>query len=176
MLIAGISSGWMASGRGKWKEWFWLNLFGLLGHVMPIKPTVFDFRRGAPFIANTRLQMVDHLREQSAGRRPPGMITIQMLGSSDGVVAPNESLDFNSNTALDQQVFILEVPLSDHVSILDVSIDPNNAANEKRRNLLRAALYGEVNGQGNGAVPAPSLLSVARDWHELDDLMPRKIL
>ena len=174
VLIAGISSGWRTSGRQRWKEWLWLNFFGLLGHLMPIKPTVFDFRRGAPFIANTRLQMVDHLREQSAGRRPRGMITIQMLGSSDGIVAPNESLDFNSYNALDQQLFILEVPLSDHVSILDVSIDdPDNVANKNRRNLLRAALYGQVNGTGDSAKPAPPLLEVARDWHELDDHLPR---
>lgn len=173
VLIAGISSGWMSSGRERWMEWLWLNFFGLLGHLMPIKPSVFDFRRGAPFIANTRLQMVDHLREQSAGRRPRNMITIQMLGSSDGIVAPNESLDFNSDNALDHQLFILEVPFSDHVRILDVAIDPNKPANEKRRNMLRAALYGAVNGQGNGVVAAPSLLSVARDWHQLDDHMPR---
>ena len=63
VLIAGISSGWKTSGREAWKEWLALNLFGLLGHLLPVaKPTVFDFRRGAPFIANTRLQMVDHLR------------------------------------------------------------------------------------------------------------------
>lgn len=175
VMIAGISSGWRTSGRQRWKEWLSLNFFGLFGHLMPIaKPTVFDFRQGAPFIANTRLQMVDHLREQAAGRRPRNMITIQMLGSSDGIVAPNESLDFNSNNALDQQLFILEVPLSDHVSILDVSLnDAKKTANARRRDLLRAALVGEVNGSGNRGSSAPSLLSVARDWHELDDHMPR---
>ncbi len=172
VLIAGVASGWIASGRQKWKEWLSLNFFGLLGHLMPIKPTVFDFRRGAPFIANTRLQMVDHLREVSAGHRPNRMVTIQMLGSSDGIVAPNESLDFNSINALDRQLFILEVPLSDHVSILDVSTDTSaDVANVRRRELLCAALYGAVDNANSGNVL--SLLDVARDWHELDDHMPR---
>jgi hypothetical protein len=176
VMIAGISSGWKASGRERWKEWLSLNFFGLLGHLMPrVKPTIFDFRRGAPFIANTRLQMVDHLREQAQGSRPRSMTTVQMLGSNDGIVAPNESLDFNASNALDDQLFIVEVPFSDHVSILDVSLtEKKNVAAAARRDMLRSALYGQVHGRGGGgAFPAQPLFDVARDWHELDDHMPR---
>ncbi len=175
VLIAGISSGWQASGRERWKEWLMLNLFGLLGHflMLGVQPTFFDFRRGAPFIANTRLQMVDHFREQQAGRRPRSMITVQMLGSSDGIVAPNESLDFNADNELNRQLFVLEVPLSDHLSILDISTaDANNMANQTRRNLLRTALYGNLNGEGSGATNAKRLPEVASSWHHLDDHMP----
>jgi predicted esterase len=178
VLIAGISSGWRTSGRERWKEWLALNFFGMLGHlkIFGAKPTIFEFRRGAAFIANTRLQMVDHLREQAEGRRPRTMTTIQMLGSSDNMVAPNESLDFNSANALDDQLFILEVPYSTHSSILEVGTGgANPEASAARRVHLRTALYGEVRGTSKiGAAPAEPLLSLARDWHELDDHMPRE--
>jgi len=59
VTFAGLNRGWRVSGRLLWWESFLANLVGLIGHLWPRaigKPTIFDFRQGAPFIVQTRLQ------------------------------------------------------------------------------------------------------------------------
>ncbi len=173
VMLAGIVAGWQASGRQRWLAFLGLNMAGLLGHFSPIgNLTFFEFRRGAPFIINTRLQWIDFVRNR------PGHVVpvIQMLGSIDDIVAPNETLDFTP-ADLDHAFFVIEVPSSNHLQLLDVN---RNLAQgevlerqEKRRELLTIALLGAV--RDAQSTPFPSVRpvkSVALEFLMLGDSRP----
>jgi hypothetical protein len=168
VMLAGLVAGWQAAGRQRWKAWLVLNASGLLGHLLSMKQlTFFEFRRGAPFIVNTRLQWIDFVRSCPKRLVP----VIQMLGSADGVVAPDESFDFDS------AFYFIEVPNSDHLQLLDVNrTELEGLALEQqrtRRRLLRCALLGETpsNKHKSDLAPVP-VIECALNIAMLGDFMP----
>ncbi len=180
VLIAGVSSGWRTSGREKLRDWAAQNFFGFLGHVIPNRftLTVFDLRRGAPFIANTRLQMMDLLQRLKSGEIPTKFVTIQLLGSSDNTISPGQTMDFNAATAKGGRLLVSEVPQTDHRNIIDIApLRPDENANDAqigRSQRLLSAIAGPLNGN-KSAVPrhiAP-FKKYAFDWQHLLSIMPR---
>jgi pimeloyl-ACP methyl ester carboxylesterase len=168
VMLASLVAGWQAAGRQRWQAWLALNASGLLGHVLSLKQlTFFEFRRGASFIVNTRLQWIDFVRTCPTRVVP----VIQMLGSNDGIVAPDESFDFAS------AFYFIEVPNSDHLQLLDVNRSEfkGQALDQQRtrRELLRSALLGETpsNKPTSKLAPAPVIES-ALNIQILGDFMP----
>jgi pimeloyl-ACP methyl ester carboxylesterase len=94
VTLGGLSRGWLASGRLGWAESIGAAVVGLTGHLWfgVHKPTIFDVRRGAPFIVQTRLQWLA-LRRSSDPAKPEPLV-IQLLGTQDEWVAPDDAIDF----------------------------------------------------------------------------------
>lgn len=129
--LGGLNRGWIISGRLSWAYAFMFNLLGLIGHLLPgeAKPTLFDLRRGAPFIVQTRLQWLA-LRRSSDSSKPEPLV-IQLLGTQDSLVAPDDAVDFAVDRSLVSPYFYLELPGARHLNA--VKFDGEDGAERQRR-------------------------------------------
>lgn len=187
--IAGMTRGWVVSNRQRLGLWLFLNGFGLLGHIIPgYLPTLFRLRRGAPFIVNMRLQWLALMR-QAADQRPD-LLIVNLLGSVDNLVGPTEVIDFAGDAAGCSKVHFIQVPASDHTTILDVqpwepkSLTQNWESRRRRlkshlirAKLLRTAMVGAFEGMSVPDVPfknppVGTVASVATRRAYLDDDLP----
>jgi pimeloyl-ACP methyl ester carboxylesterase len=114
VTLGGLNRGWFASARISWVESFLANLVGLVGHLWPGagKPTIFEVRRGAPFIVQTRLQWLA-LRRSSDPTKPEPLV-IQLLGTQDDLVAPDDVVDFAVDRDPKNPYFYFELPQTRH--------------------------------------------------------------
>lgn len=112
--LGGLNRGWVSSGRLGWAESFVSNTVGLMGHLWPgaDKPPVFEVRRGAPFIVQTRLQWLALRRSQQPGKPEP--LIIQLLGTEDNFVGPDDAVDFAVDRSPDSPYFYVELPRTRH--------------------------------------------------------------
>ncbi|MEP4033375.1 alpha/beta hydrolase [Roseibium polysiphoniae] len=140
VLVAGMSRGWSIDGaKSGVQELLW-RLGATYGHLMPgRKPTIFDIRKGAPFIVQTRLRWLQFL--ESALPKPKVM---QLLGTVDDMVSPDDSVDYADANSGDH-FRLIEVPASGHASIAVVGEDAKASAGEneirrKRAEILHAVL------------------------------------
>jgi len=119
VTLGGLNRGWLSSGRLSWVESFFTNLLGLMGHLWPStrRPTIFEVRRGAPFIVQTRLQWLafrsPYLRQSSELDKPEPLV-IQLLGTQDNLVAPDDAVDFAVDGGRQSPYFYLELPHTRH--------------------------------------------------------------
>jgi pimeloyl-ACP methyl ester carboxylesterase len=115
VTLGGLNRGWLASGRLGWVESIIFSLIGLTGHLWPGagKPTIFDVRRGAPFIVQTRLQWLA-LRQSSNPKPEP--LVIQLLGTQDNLVAPDDAIDFAVDRDPKSPYFYFELPHTRHTN------------------------------------------------------------
>jgi pimeloyl-ACP methyl ester carboxylesterase len=92
VAFAALSRGWIRSGRLGWLESAAALAFAVAGHGSPgtRKPTLFEVRRGAPFIVQTRLQWLALQRDPAK----PKPLIIHLLGTQDNLVAPDDAVDF----------------------------------------------------------------------------------
>lgn len=119
VTLGGLNRGWLSSGRLSWVESFFTNLLGLMGHLWPgtRRPTIFEVRRGAPFIVQTRLQWLafrSHYLRQSSELDKPEPLIIQLLGTQDNLVAPDDAVDFAVDGGRQSPYFYLELPHTRH--------------------------------------------------------------
>ncbi|MEE9339794.1 MAG: hypothetical protein V3U87_17115 [Methylococcaceae bacterium] len=188
--IAGMTRGWVVSSRQRLKELIGLNLFGLAGHIIPrYIPTLFRLRRGAPFIINMRIQWLELMSQQLGFR--PNVVIVNLLGSIDNLVGPLEVIDFAGDTAGNSNVFFIQVPFSDHTSIMEVQpytplkliknwkiSQARVSLNERRGDLLRTAMVGDIEGISAPEQPfhnPPKTVPVvceAISHNHLDDNLP----
>jgi pimeloyl-ACP methyl ester carboxylesterase len=114
VTLGALNRGWLASGRLSWVESFFANSAGLVGHLWPGagKPTIFEVRRGAPFIVQTRLQWLA-LRRSSDPTKPEPLV-IQLLGTQDNLVAPDDAVDFAVDRDPTKPYFYFELPHTRH--------------------------------------------------------------
>lgn len=112
--LGGLNRGWLVSGRLGWIESFVFNFIGLVGHLWlgANKPTIFEARRGAPFIVQTRLQWLALRRSQERGKPEP--LVIQLLGTQDNHVAPDDAVDFAVDRNRASPYFYVELPYTRH--------------------------------------------------------------
>lgn len=171
VMLAAFNRGWKISERMSWYYSILFNIVGLFGHVpMPGRgwtPTAFDFRLGAPFMAQTRLHWLAYRRNPPAHLidkdRP---ILIQMLGTQDDLISPVDQVDLavdGSGWALretgytaaaagptQQDYFLIELPDTDHAQAITLTGDPVAL---KRGRLVQTALI----------APRPALATAALD-------------
>jgi hypothetical protein len=90
------------------------HAIGVLGHLWPgaDKPTIFAVRRGAPFVVQTRLQWLA-LRRSSNPDKPEPLV-IQLLGTQDNLIAPDDAVDFAVDRSVTAPYFYVELPHTRH--------------------------------------------------------------
>ena len=153
VLIATWDKGWSISERDGWFYSVPLNIFGLLGHLSPLAGTLFDVRRGAPFIVQTRLLWLAYRRwhnlahgadvpTRQEGTKPQGAdpLVIQIIGTKDDFVSPVDQVDSQVNGVLGNdpkpRYFLLEMKETDHLG----TVTFNGPQGDRCKKIFRAAL------------------------------------
>ncbi|WP_417686501.1 alpha/beta fold hydrolase [Roseibium sp.] len=140
VLIAGMSRGWsIDNAKSGMEELVW-RLGATYGHLLPgRKPTIFDIRKGAPFIVQTRLRWLQFL---NSGLPKPKVI--QLLGTIDDMVSPDDSVDYaDANNS--EHFRLIEVPASGHATIIEVDVakgsdEADRRIREERARIMTAVL------------------------------------
>jgi alpha-beta hydrolase superfamily lysophospholipase len=133
ILLAGMNRGWEISYHFSaktailWSIGVWsANIIEL---VCRRRPLMLHMRRGASFITQLRLQWIA-MRNRGKG----GALTVQLLGSTDDVVSPEDNVDLISG----RDFIYLDVPETGHDDIIHV--DPESIEEDGRSGILRDAI------------------------------------
>jgi alpha-beta hydrolase superfamily lysophospholipase len=119
VLLAGITRGWMASSALHPLTSFFWSLGGLINGLLLGKATIYDAQRGSRFVVQTRLQWLALTGPTCAKR--PDFIVVQLLGTVDDVVSPDDGMDF----AIDLPnggYFFIEIQETGHRNAVDLSL------------------------------------------------------
>jgi pimeloyl-ACP methyl ester carboxylesterase len=121
VLLAAMNRGWRVSHHISLLHapiWALGSLIGEVIHLatlMQRRPLILMVRRGAEFITNLRVQwIVRRITQNAAGIDGP--LTIQLLGSQDDMVAPDDNVDLVSGS----NFIYLDVPYSTHANVVEV--------------------------------------------------------
>lgn len=140
ILLAAMNRGWSISHHMSltrsfaWTVGTWIG--NLLQLVARRPPLIFHIRRGAPFLANLRLQWLA-LREHAAASKVGASQIIQLLGSIDDMVGPEDNVDLVTGA----DFIYLDVPFSGHKNIIVMDATMEGKA---RRERFVAALAGPL--------------------------------
>jgi pimeloyl-ACP methyl ester carboxylesterase len=139
ILMAGMNRGWTISHHLAIPKALMFRLGIFAGQIMQLfrkqKYLYFQFRRGAPFITQLRIQWLAMRRNCVKQNQGIGTaLTVQLLGSIDDVVAPDDNIDLVTGSAF----FYLNVPKSGHGNVVDMGKDPDkpNPRNRAEREEL----------------------------------------
>ncbi len=139
VLLAGTNRGWQISHHLSLPNAFIQSLGVVLGNLMTLvgrKPMLFNIRRGAPFITQLRIQWLAMLCE-APNRDVGDALTVQLLGSIDDVVSPEDNIDLVTGS----QFIYLDVPKTGHLNILVMDDTPEG---KRRADTFRLALKGSL--------------------------------
>jgi alpha-beta hydrolase superfamily lysophospholipase len=140
VLLAGMNRGWRLSHHISLKlapMWAVGSLIAEFIHIVSGRwPLICTIRRGAEFITQLRIQWLAMRRRAlrdgaTAGRA----LTVQLLGSRDDMVAPEDNVDLVSG----QDFVYVDVPFSGHADVIETE-DPHEGAG--RREKIALALRG----------------------------------
>lgn len=158
--LGGLNRGWMASGRLGWIYSFFANSMAMLGHLSGSrKPTLFEARRGAPFIVQTRLQWLE-LRQDQDNKKPTPKI-IQLLGTQDELVAPDDAVDFAVDRSKDSPYFYIELPHTRHDNAIIFSpslFDRTGALGKARKDIFKNTINASEKELADMQIPAEYLV------------------
>ena len=141
VLLAGMNRGWTTSSAMSWLASLGMSVMQLAAEfVYSGKLTIFALRKGAPFLVQTRLQWLA-LMDPRYGPRPD-LVAVQLLGTIDDHVSPDDSIDFSVDAfGKSQSYFYVEVGQSNHGGVIrmcDRSGGAGSAAAERRGKFLLA--------------------------------------
>ncbi|ABI57109.1 esterase/lipase family protein [Alkalilimnicola ehrlichii MLHE-1] len=126
VLLAGMNRGWRISHHlSLFKAIYWTIgtwVGALLWLIKRRPPAIFCIRRGASFITQLRVQWL-WMRRFARERGYGDALTIQLLGSIDDIVAPEDNVDLVSG----RDFVYLDVPHSGHGNVIRVA-DPEPLA------------------------------------------------
>jgi len=136
VLLAAMNRGWRVSHHISLTRAPLWAVGTLIGQAIDLltgrRPLILQVRRGAQFITNLRVQWIV-LRNAQRQEGIPGPLTIQLLGSRDDMVAPDDNVDLVSGS----HFVYLDVPNSTHANVIDVG---DRDHGEGRLEVIRAAL------------------------------------
>jgi pimeloyl-ACP methyl ester carboxylesterase len=119
VLLAGMNRGWEISYHFSAKKAIIWTIGVWIGNVIELvarrPPLMLHMRRGARFITQLRLQwlaMKKHAKDRGTG----GALTVQLLGSTDDAVSPEDNLDLITG----RDFIYLDVPKTGHNDIIHV--------------------------------------------------------
>jgi pimeloyl-ACP methyl ester carboxylesterase len=145
VLIAGINNGWTTTQHLNNKTAIKIGIGIVLGWIIEFfsrkKLFAFLIRKGSPFISNLRLQWV-LMKSESSAQNIPEPLIIQLLGTVDDVVPPENNVDLYCGS----NFVYLELPYSGHVNALQVDDALQGLENEEilkrmaRANIVKDAL------------------------------------
>jgi hypothetical protein len=159
ILLAGMNRGWRISHHVSILRAIGMTILAWVGRIWEVvsrrKLLIFQIRRGAPFLTQLRLQWLAMRKRQTAQRETETATTIQLLGSIDDVVSPEDNIDLEAG----RDFIYLDVGYSSHESIIEMA-DPR---------------YGqERTAQFLKALTAPMLL-LQQESVQVSDFRPRQI-
>ncbi|MDF9616315.1 alpha/beta hydrolase [Pseudomonas entomophila] len=124
VLLAGTNRGWQISHHLSLVHAVGWRLGTVAGYATKLItgrwPLIFRFRRGAEFVTHLRIQWLQlrRLTKQSDGLG--NALTIQLLGSRDDLVSPEDNVDLVAG----QDFIYLDVPHSGHADVIRLQ-DPH---------------------------------------------------
>jgi hypothetical protein len=154
-----MSRGWLPESTRTWWEsvkWSFGSWVAEILALVRYNLTIMDIRRGMPFIVQTRLQWLalaskggvvetrrrwlDSQRQRLGNLRREvsfDMPVLQLLGTVDDLVSPNDSVDLSVDTADNAPFKLIELPLTNHEQATQM-----NMPTVAQREMLRAAMRG----------------------------------
>lgn len=154
VMMASISRGWSVQNAKSPVQSFQWALAGMIGHLLPpfLRPTIFDFRQGSPFIVQTRPRWLEYCMtfEQSRPR------VVQFLGTADDVAPPNDTIDFATDPT-GTKFMQIELPHSTHRSAIRFYERHQDSERQKadmsvRRTIVQSLLTGNTAGYADQVV------------------------
>lgn len=135
VLLAAMNRGWRISHHLKpWRAVAWTLGTGL-GFFLYVctrrLPLILAIRRGSRFITNLRIQWII-LRNEQVLKKANAPLIVQLLGSIDDMVAPDDNVDLVSGS----HFIYLDVPYSTHETL--IHLDGDEAAPARREIFIKA--------------------------------------
>lgn len=135
VLLAGMNRGWRIThhlGLAKALQWTVGSLMEQLVSPFGRSFAIFRIRKGASFVTNLRVQWLRLRQAHASGHAAAGgALTVQLLGSRDDMVAPEDNVDLVSGG----DFHYLDVPYSGHTDVVDFD-DPKYGEGRRRAFLL----------------------------------------
>lgn len=134
ILLAGMNRGWSIVHNLPLRQAISFRVGALLGELCLLagyQPLLFQLRRGAPFITNLRIQWLSMRRKPPQN---PHLRVIQLLGSTDDIVSPDDNVDMVTGN----NFVYLDMPMSGHANVIEM--DERSEAGAKRKERFVAAL------------------------------------
>ncbi len=165
VLLAGMNRGWSISHHMSIVRALVMQAGTAVAHVLSWvyerPPIIFTIRRGSPFITELRLQWLAMLA-QIPGKGVGHALTVQLLGTVDDLVSPDDNLDLVTG----KDFVYLEVPQSGHRDVIEMGDDADGSgAAAKRRQALQEALGANVR---SAVAVAPVAASLVQDTSVTD--------
>ncbi len=127
ILLAGMNRGWRISHHLSLKNAVIWSAGSILGNILSLmcgaQPLIFSIRKGAPFITQLRLHWI-HMRNHVKQKKVGDALTIQLLGSIDDMVSPEDNVDLVSG----HDFVYLDMPFSGHANVIEMG-DPSPVPN-----------------------------------------------
>jgi pimeloyl-ACP methyl ester carboxylesterase len=138
VLLAGMNRGWHMSAHLSPIKLLQWGAGVVVGNAMMAftlgtrVPMIFRVRRGAPFLTMLRLQwMAMRRRSEKEGRRGP--LVIQLLGTIDDMVSPEDNIDLVAG----HDFYYIDVPKSGHENVIVADDSPEGV---RRQRIIARAL------------------------------------
>lgn len=135
VLLAGMNRGWHIThhlGLAKALRWTVGSLLEQLLSPFGRSFAIFGIRKGASFVTNLRVQWLRLRQAHASGQAAAGgAVTVQLLGSRDDMVAPEDNVDLVSGG----DFHYLDVPYSGHTDVVEFD-DPVYGEGRRRAFLL----------------------------------------
>ena len=124
ILLAGMNRGWSISHHLSIPNAILWSLGIVLGTFLKFvrrrPPLIFTIRRGAPFITQLRIHWLLMRKKANEKKKTVGgAMTIQILGSIDDIVSPEDNIDLITG----KDFIYLDAPYSGHGSIIEMNDD-----------------------------------------------------
>ena len=158
ILIASLNRGWSISNQLNISKGILVTFGVFIGNFLRLFNITFiglTVRRGAEFITQLRIQWIRMRQRSKYEQSSAGNATvIQLLGSTDDIIAPEDNIDLVSG----DDFIYLDVPYSGHIDIIDFN-DLQNGEQRRKTFLL--------------ALDAPLEQLKVHTIHPSDDQLPK---
>jgi len=119
VLLAGMNRGWRITHHLSLVNAVVWTLGVVLAKFLTLVsgslPLIMTIHKGAPFIIQLRVQWI-HMRNCATARGVGGAMTIQLLGSVDDMVSPEDNIDLASG----HDFVYLDIPFSGHANVIEM--------------------------------------------------------
>ena len=138
ILLAGMNRGWSISYHMSLLNAVIFTIGSFIGNIIVSTthyvPLIFHIRKGSSFITNLRIQWLAMREKHNINDKGMGdALTIQLLGSVDDMVSPEDNLDLVTG----KDFFYIDAPNSGHANIIEMD---NSDAGKGRKNAFMEAL------------------------------------
>jgi pimeloyl-ACP methyl ester carboxylesterase len=161
-----MNRGWCLSHHINLKRAVWWAVGSMICHIIKTTtgrtPLIFTIRRGAEFITQLRIQWI-RMRQMAADAAcrketdspplPGSALAIQLLGSIDDMVAPQDNVDLVSGG----EFFYLDVPYSGHSNVIE--FDDKDHGSDRKKVFLTALTKTSDEMQSIAVVPSDERFS-----------------